>query len=369
MKVVVGIYQYMVDNISKIKLLVVDDSAFVRRAIIRMFESDPLITIIDVADNGELALNLIKTTRPDVVTLDIKMPVMDGLTALAKIMNECPVPVIMLSSLTEKGGENTLKALELGAVDFVDKSSAGGPMDFSVLHGELRSKILVAAKIDLQKLTAYENKTFQHNNGTLSRLNSNIEIVLIGTSTGGPPALQHVLSKLPTNFPLPVVVVQHMPLGFTQSLAARLDRICHIPASEAINGEQLIGGKIYIAPSGVHLKIKRHENRIVAHLDMSPAEAIHKPSVDALLISAAEVCGNKTLALILTGMGRDGSIGAQAIKKAGGKLLVESEESAIVFGMPKAVIETVAVDGVYPLCQLADNIMSIIVNNGINVKK
>jgi two-component system chemotaxis response regulator CheB len=353
----------MSDKSGKIQLLIVDDSAFVRRAIIRMFENDPLIQVVDVAANGEMALDRIKSIRPDVVTLDIMMPVMDGLSSLARIMKECPVPVIMLSSLTEKGGENTIKALELGAVDFVDKSAAGGPMDFSALHGELRSKIIVAAKVEMRKLAATDEARILPQSFKSSRRGkSNIEIVLIGTSTGGPPALQTILSKLPSDFPLPIVIVQHMPLGFTRSLAERLDRMCQLPAAEVTNGEQLIGGKIYVAPSGTHLKIDRHDNKLVARLDTFPADALHRPSVDALLESSAKSCGSTSLTVVLTGMGRDGSVGAKAIKNAGGKVIVESEETAIVFGMPKAVMDTVSVDGVYPLNQMTEKIISIIEN-------
>ena len=198
---------------NKIKVLVVDDSAFVRRAIIRMFEGSPVISIVDVASDGAMAIDIIKQQRPDVVTLDVQMPVLDGLSALARIMNECPVPVIMLSSITGKGGDQTLKALDLGAVDFIDKSAAGGTMDISNLLQELTSKILVAASIDLKKLTksgAAGNVSFS---APSAAKKSGTEVVLIGVSTGGPPALQAVLSKIPVSFPVPILIVQHMPPG------------------------------------------------------------------------------------------------------------------------------------------------------------
>ena len=220
---------------TKIRVLVVDDSAFVRRAIIRIFEQNTEIQIVDVASDGEMALDLIKKLRPDVVTLDVQMPVLDGIAALERIMKECPTPVIMLSSLTGKGGDKTLKALELGAVDFIDKSAAGGPMDISGLARELTGKILVAAKVDLRKMVGIAEAppvTPRTAGGKLS----DTEVVMIGTSTGGPPALQAILGKLPADFPCPILMVQHMPVGFTESLAGRLDRVSPLRVKEAEEG-------------------------------------------------------------------------------------------------------------------------------------
>jgi two-component system chemotaxis response regulator CheB len=324
-------------KVQKIKVLVVDDSAFVRRAIIRMFEGSAAIQIIDVASDGEMALDLIKKLHPDVVTLDVKMPIMDGLKALERIMIECPIPVVMLSSLTERGGENTLRALELGAVDFIDKSSAGGPMDISAIAQELTAKIHIAAQVDVQKLqsragmaakiTLFPPKSIKKQLGT--------EVVLIGTSTGGPPALQAILSEIPEEFPCPILIVQHMPVGFTASLAERLNRVCPISVKEAVDGEAIVPGQAYIAPAGKHLKIKRSGGSLYVWLDLFPENALHRPSVDALFESAAEVCEHRCLAFVLTGMGRDGAVGAQALKRAGARVVAESEETSRVFGMPK----------------------------------
>jgi two-component system, chemotaxis family, protein-glutamate methylesterase/glutaminase len=344
----------------KIRVLVVDDSAFVRRALIRMFEMHSEIRIIDVAADGVMALDLVKKLQPDVVTLDVKMPVLDGLSALSKIMNECPTPVIMLSSLTERGGENTLKALELGAVDFIDKTSAGGPMDISALAGELTAKILIAARVDVNKLKGKRQETAVSMPLPVMTARGGTELVLIGTSTGGPQALQHVLSKIPESFPCPILVVQHMPIGFTASLAERLNRICAINVKEALDGEPIQQGYVYIAPAGTHLKITRHGPGLQVKLDPAPENALHRPSVDALLESAAEICGKNAIAFILTGMGKDGSSGAKAIKKAGGKVYVESEETSIVHGMPKAAMDSVQVDGAIPLYEVADVIMKTV---------
>lgn len=346
-------------GIGKIRVLVVDDSAFIRRAIIRMFENSPDIIIIDVAADGVMAIDLIKRLDPDVVTLDIQMPVLDGLSALERIMIECPVPVVMLSSLTGRGGEQTLKALELGAVDFIDKSSAGGPMEFSSLINELTSKIQVAARIDLKKLRAKDHKDLTYVEAASVSATSNTEAVLIGISTGGPPALQTILGALPLLFPAPIFIVQHMPIGFTASLAERLNRMSRINVKEAQDGEIAGKGTVYIAPGGKHLKLRRYGKELQISLELSPDDTLHRPSVDVLLESAAGICGNKAVAFILTGMGKDGAVGAKAIKLAGGRVLVESEETAVVFGMPKAVMETVQVDGVIPLHQVADTMLKM----------
>lgn len=344
----------------KIRVLVVDDSAFIRRALIMMFNGNPDIQVIDVASNGEMALALVKELRPDVVTLDVKMPVMDGLSALERIMKECPTPVIMLSSLTEKGGDNTLKALELGAVDFVDKSSAGGQMDIATLASGLIAKIMIAARVDVGKLKGAEDERSSSPGTPVLTAKRETEVVLIGASTGGPPALQAVLTKIPENIPCPILIVQHMPVGFTASLADRLNRLCALAVKEAVDDEPIRRGTAYIAPAGMHLKLKRLGGELRIRLDHLPEDTLHRPSVDVLLESAAEICGRKTLAIVLTGMGRDGASGAQAIKNAGGRIFVESEESSIVFGMPKAVMDSVCVDGVVPLEAVVDTLIKMI---------
>jgi len=343
----------------KIRVLVVDDSAFVRRAIIRMLDNHPIIQVVDVASDGEMAIELIKKLHPDVVTLDIRMPILDGLSALERIMNECPTPVIMLSSLTEKGGENTLRALELGAVDFIDKSATGGAMDFTGIVGELISKIQVAARVEMRKLQAVDSGT-RVEEKQLTIAKSGTEVVLIGTSTGGPPALQKVLTALPADFPCPILLVQHMPVGFTASLAERLDRLCALTVKEAEDGELLRNGTAYLAPAGLHLKLTRGDDGVRARLDITPEAALHRPSVDTLLESAAAVCGKKSLAVVLTGMGKDGAAGSKMLAAAGGRIVVESEETAIVFGMPKAVLETVTTATVVPLYKVARTILDMI---------
>lgn len=343
----------------KIRLLVVDDSAFIRRAVIRMFDGNLDIQVVDVASDGVMAVEKVKELQPDVVTLDVKMPVLDGLSALERIMAECPTPVVMLSSLTEKGGDNTLKALALGAVDFVDKSSAGGPMDISALARELTSKVMVAARVDVGKLKGTD-ETRQHvAKVKVPATCRETEVVLIGTSTGGPPALQAVISTLPENFPIPILVVQHMPVGFTASLAERLDRLCPLSVKEAEDDEMIEPGTVYIAPAGLHMKLRRIGGELAIQLDQHPADTLHMPSVDVLFESAAAACGRRSLAFVLTGMGKDGANGALSIKNAGGKVFVESAETAIVFGMPKAVMDAVPTAGVVRLDSVADAMLKM----------
>jgi len=342
---------------NKIRVLVVDDSAFVRRAIIRMFENSPDISIVDVASDGLMAIELIQKLKPDVVTLDVQMPVLDGLSALERIMKECPVPVVMLSSLTGKGGDQTLRALDLGAVDFIDKSSAGGPMEFGNLLKELTSKIHVAARIDLEKLVSKKPATKTVTAVSPASRGNGADVVLIGVSTGGPPALQTILGALPATFPVPILIVQHMPVGFTASLAERLNRVCPITVKEAQDGESPRPGTVYIAPGGVHLKLRCFGEDLQLKLDVAPDDSLHRPSVDVLFNSAAEACGSRTLAFVLTGMGRDGADGARALKQAGGRVVVESESTAVVFGMPKAVQESVTVDATVPLAQVAETML------------
>jgi two-component system chemotaxis response regulator CheB len=344
---------------NKVRVLVVDDSSFIRRAVIRMFEDHPLIAIVDLAADGQMAIDLIKKQRPDVVTLDVQMPVLDGIAALERIMKECPVPVVMLSSLTGKGGDQTLKALELGAVDFIDKSCAGGAMEFATLIDELAAKILVAARVDLSKLGNKEDGRLVPLGGMGKTVPSATEVVVVGISTGGPPALQTILPALPPSFPCPILIVQHMPVGFTASLAERLNRSSSIAVKEAEEGETPLPGTAYIAPGGRHMVVRRCSGVLRICLDCQPATTLHMPSVDVLLDSAAKVCGHRSLAFVLTGMGKDGAAGARAIKTAGGRVVVESAETAIVFGMPKAVMEATTVDGVVPLHQVAEQMIAM----------
>ncbi|HEU0264573.1 MAG TPA: chemotaxis response regulator protein-glutamate methylesterase, partial [Geobacterales bacterium] len=333
----------MKSDMDRVRVLVVDDSPFMRRALRKMLERSPYIRVVGEAANGALAIEQVEALRPDVVTMDVKMPVMDGLTALQRIMCKCPTAVVMLSSVTGAGGEQTLRALEMGAVDFIDKSAADGAMEIGVIADELVSKVLMAAQVDVRKLASCQE---EHGAAPLPAVKIQpkvSELLLIGTSTGGPSALQEILGKLPASFPLPILVVQHMPVGFTRALAERLDRLSQLEVAEATDGETLQPGHAYIAKAGFHLLVQRQGGKLRLKLDQEPEDTLHRPSVDLLFASAAEAVGERVFAVVLTGMGRDGAEGARAIKGAGGRIIVESEESAIVFGMPRAVMEEVSV--------------------------
>ncbi len=343
-----------------VKVLVVDDSPFMRRAITRMIASDPGIKIVGHATNGLDAISMIAELRPDVVTMDIEMPVMDGLSALKRIMAERPVPIIMMSTLTQAGSSSALQALELGAFDFVPKPESSMLDVFNVQH-ELVAKIKEASRPRRTgPLPPLPLPTTPPPAIGAPRLNQTIDLIAIGISTGGPPALQAVLPQLPADFPVPILVVQHMPPGFTKSLADRLDKLSAIRVKEAEQGEKLEAGSVYIAPAGWHLTLKSDTRGSFVHLiDSSDSKTWHKPSVDVLMASVAQTHGARALGLIMTGMGNDGTAGAGAMKRCGSTIWAQDEETCVVYGMPRAVFETGVVDKVLPLSRIAAELARI----------
>ncbi|MCM0081101.1 chemotaxis response regulator protein-glutamate methylesterase [Geomonas sp. Red32] len=349
---------------SRIRVLVVDDSSFVRKALVRMFEESPEIEVAGVAPDGASALELIEELVPDVITLDVMMPGMDGISTLCQIMERRPTPVIMLSSCTGRGAEKTIRALELGAVDFIDKCSVGGAMDISGLERELTQKIRVAAGIRVAlPLPPEQAAPLPIPDSEPPRIHP--KLVVVGTSTGGPAALTVVLAKLPAELPCPVLVVQHMPPGFTGPLAERLNRSCAVTVKEAQDGEELRAGWVYIAPGGKHLKLTRRGERLVTRLDLEPEGTLHRPSVDVLFDSAATHLGSGCLAFVLTGMGSDGVRGAMEIKRRGGKVFVEAAETTVVNGMPRAVAAALEVDGTLPLPEVGERISAEVGRQGL----
>lgn len=346
----------------RIKVLVVDDSAFMRKLITDFLTDDQQIEVVGTARNGKDAIDKINKYNPDVITMDIEMPVMTGLEAIKYIMDNCPVPVIFLSSATDLGADKTCLAMQYGAFDFIAKPSGAISLDLHKIKGELIDKIHAAGATNvalLQKSTVVEKPTAASTNiDTISVHSTNMttasslptrkatkKIVAIGTSTGGPRALQHVLTNLPGNINAPVVIVQHMPAGFTKSLANRLDNLSEISVKEAENGEPLNKGTAYIAPGGYHLKVSKRGSELFALLEQTETRNGHRPSVDVLFESLSEITDYSTIAVIMTGMGNDGSKGLIALKKnQQTKCIAESEETSIVFGMPKAAIATKLVD-------------------------
>jgi len=336
----------------RIRVLVIDDSAFVRRAVERMLIAAEDIEVVGTAADGEEGLRKARELRPDVVTLDIKMPRLGGLETLERLMQEQPLPVLLMSTLTQEGAEVTLRGLELGAMDFVDKSSVQ-PMSMLSLADELVAKIraMGGARVRVRP----QPPRPQAEAGA-----ERAELVVIAASTGGPTALQQVLSGLPAGFPAAVFVVQHIPRGFTKSLAERLDARSAIPVREAHDGDTVVPGGVLIAPAGIHSRLVRRGADVAVALDEEPRDALHRPSADVLMVSAAEVYGARVIGVVLTGMGSDGTEGLRAIQASGGRTLAESEDTCVIYGMPKAALEAGVVERAAPLDRMAGEILAAV---------
>lgn len=350
-----------------IKVLVVDDSAFMRRAITSMLQEDPEIKVIGTARDGLEAVQMVQELKPDVVTMDVEMPRMDGITALKEIMQKCPVPVIMVSSLTTEGAKETIEALELGAVDFIPKNLAELSVNIVKIKGMLIDKIKTIGKrgivkrkpvvkpsepkIEVPKIEMPKTRV------TTER---KVGIVSIGTSTGGPKALQEIIPKLPKDFPVPVVIAQHMPPNFTKPFAERLDQLSQLSVKEAEEGEPIKPGIVYIAPGRGHMRIKRRGIETYVSISEDKEEFIYRPSVDVLMMSVAECYPGRTLGVILTGMGNDGAKGCKKIKETGGRVFAQNEETCVVYGMPRAVVEAGLADKVVPLEEMAGEIINAV---------
>ena len=338
----------------RIRVLVVDDSAFVRKAVERMLSPVDDIEVVGFAADGEEGLAKARELHPDVVTLDVKMPRLGGLETLERLMAEQPVPVLLMSTLTQEGAEVTLRGLELGAMDFVDKSSVQ-PMSMLSLADELVAKIRALGGA---RARARPKPLRARAEGVSAAPAA--ECVVIAASTGGPTALQTVVSGLPAGFPAAVLVVQHIPRGFTKSLAERLDARSAIPVREARDGEPVLPGAVLIAPAGIHMKVARRRGAVETSLDEEPRDALHRPSADVLMASAAGAYGPRTLGVVLTGMGSDGTEGLRAIREKGGLTLAEAEETCVIFGMPKAAIEAGVVHRAVPLERVAGEILAAV---------
>ncbi len=337
------------------RALVVDDSALIRIAVAEILSKAGFE--VETAKNGKEAVEKALKFKPDVITLDIKMPVMDGLTALKLIMEKIPTPVVMLSSYTTEGARETFEALKLGAVDFIPKPH-GHLLNLDSIADEIVQKVKAAATtapnlIRLQNLRKFRGGIVRGN-----WKNSDKEVcVLIGSSTGGPSALEQIIPRLPADIPAPIFVVQHMPAGFTQQLAERLDAISEIKVKEAENNERVKKGTAYIAPGGYHMRVRRAANVVrIKIVDGKPVNAV-KPSVDVTAESVVEAYGGNVVGVILTGMGNDGAYGMKRIKSSGGLTIACSEDTCIVFGMPKAAIEIGAIDSVKPLYEIAEELV------------
>ncbi len=354
-----------------ISVVVVDDSAFMRKAISTMLEKDPEIRVVATGRDGEEGLELVRKFNPDVVTLDIEMPRMDGLTALRHIMMEMPRPVLMVSSLTTEGAEATLKALDLGAVDFIPKQLSKVSLDIIKIEQDLLLKVKTMAKRKVHPLgrprpmptlerpgEAGHGLTAKYE-GPLVRPQGRLirDVVAIGVSTGGPPAVQRILSALPEDFPAGILIAQHMPAAFTGPFAKRLDGVCKIHVKEAETGDQLRPGHAFVAPGGKHVIVDPKASRIDLVVTGDPKEALYKPSANVLIGSVGEHLGRRALGVVLTGMGNDGMEGIRLLKQKGGRALAQSDATCVVYGMPKAIVDAGLADEIVDVGDMAAAIL------------
>lgn len=343
-----------------IRVLVVDDSAFMRKAISMMLESDPEIEVIGTGRDGVEAVEKVKALKPDLLTLDVEMPRMDGITAVKKIMKDTPLPILMVSSVTVEGARATIDAMAAGAVDFIPKQLSYVSLDITKIKGDLILKIKnIARKRSRAFSSVVSMKSFGSKRITSLRF-PGAQIATLGISTGGPFSLQKVIPFLPENFPLPMTIVQHMPPHFTKSLAERLDSISRVEVCEAEEGMELTKGTVYIAPGGMHMKFRRSGAKVLIDISKEPSDTLHRPSVDVMFSSASEVFRGAVLATVMTGMGKDGLEGAKLIKSAGGKVVAQNEESCVVYGMPKAIVDAEIADAVLPLEDIASAIANAV---------
>ena len=401
-----------------VRVLIVDDSAFMRRSLEAILSKSPDIEVAGTAANGLEAIAKVKELDPDVVTLDIEMPRMDGVTALQHIMDESPVPVIMISSLTQEGAEVTLRAMDIGAQDYVPKINSTTLPAMEEFGQDLVDKVRALARRKSILKIIYRHKAkerqratsttgaaarpatssarlldrplprpagsvggdFRNGQSLTFSASSNavadpapahpaglavplragrraFDVVAIGVSTGGPPAVQKVLAALPENFPVPIVIAQHMPASFTGPFANRLNSLCRLNVKEADKEEKLLSGWAYVCPGGKHLRVEMKGGILVGKVTEEPKEALYKPSANVLMESTGLALGRRALGVILTGMGSDGADGARILKEKGGTMLAQSEESCVVYGMPKAIVDNNLADAVLTIDEMSAALM------------
>jgi two-component system, chemotaxis family, protein-glutamate methylesterase/glutaminase len=345
------------------RVLVVDDSAFMRTALSRMIGSEADFEVVGTASSGAEALKKLDSLDPDVVTLDIEMPGLNGLETLRHIMSESPRPVIMVSAATEKDAEDTFKALASGAFDYVPKQLSRASLDIFHIREDLIAKIRTAA--------ASRRPVFNTNpirkppqpcqaGWSIDSTETIPAIVAFGSSTGGPKALEEILPRFPRDIPIPMLIVQHMPPGFTAAFAQRLDRLCAITVQEAVHRTPIEPGVVYIAPAGRHMKVKPFGSHMTICLDDQPADSLHIPSVDVTMTSVAERYRGLAVGVILTGMGSDGAEGMSSIHRWGGLTIGQDEATSTVYGMPKACVEMGAVRRLVPLSEIPTHILQAV---------
>jgi two-component system, chemotaxis family, protein-glutamate methylesterase/glutaminase len=360
---------------SKIKVVVVDDSALVRSLLTEIINRQRDMCCVGAASDPLVAREMIRELNPDVITLDVEMPRMDGLEFLSRLMRLRPMPVVMVSTLTEQGAEITLRALEMGAVDFVAKPRIGISSGLNELSGDIVDKIRVAAGAHVSRHPGPAAGTAQTANtpsapapprAPLPRLSTE-KVICIGASTGGTEAIREVLMEMPADAPA-IVITQHMPPGFTTSFAARLNTLCRIRVEEARDGQRILPGHAYIAPGGRHLRIDRSGSNYVAVVEDTEPVNRHRPSVEVLFRSAARVLGPNALGVMLTGMGADGAQAMREMKDAGSYNYVQDEATCVVFGMPRMAIQSGAAHEVLPLNQIANALLTRLATSPTGVR-
>lgn len=345
-----------------IRVVVVDDSAYVRKVVKEILTRSPFIEVVGAARDGREALDLVEQFQPDVVTCDLIMPELDGVGFVREQMQRRPVPIIIMSIANETA-EAALTALDAGAIDFVQKPTALATEKIFEVSSELLEKVKAAGQISLNRIPtpARPESTIQNEPVPQVAGSHSVDVVVIGVSTGGPQALKRLIPQFPQDFPVPIVMVMHMPVGYTEMYAAKLNEQSSVEVREAAEGDELQAGRVFLAPAGRHLSLKRNgSGKVVVHLDARPFNTLHKPSVDVLFQSAAEVYGNRVLGVVMTGMGSDGKQGAAWIKSQGGLVFTEAESSCVVYGMPGVVNEAGLSDRSAPLEDLARAISEVV---------
>lgn len=338
-----------------IRTLIVDDSAFVRKIVREILSRSPYIEVVGAARDGEEALEMVAELKPDVVTCDLMMPRLDGVGFVREQMARAPLPILILTA-SPQDASLVLDALNAGAVDLVQKPTALATDELLSIRDQLVEKVKTAARIPVANLTRAVHPALVPAVAA-TNLALKIDLVVIGVSTGGPQALRHILPEFPADFPVPIAMVLHMPVGYTTAFAEKLHEISEIDVAEAQEGMLLRPGLAVLAPAGRHLGLKRNRNGdVVAHLTMHPIDRHHRPSVDVLFQSAAELHGNRVLGVVMTGMGDDGKQGAAWIKAQGGSVITEAESSCIIYGMPRSVVEAGLSDASIPLHRMAEAI-------------
>jgi two-component system chemotaxis response regulator CheB len=337
-----------------VRVLVVDDSAYIRKVVKEMLSRSPALEVVGTARDSEEALDLVERLKPDVVTCDLIMPGTDGVDFIQRQMSRRRLPIVIVSMAGESS-ERVLSGLDAGAIDFVQKPTALATEKVFDVADELIAKVTAAAGASMRELPQVEST---RDAIATSTFRNRYSVLVVGVSTGGPQGLKSVVARLPADFPIPVAVVLHMPIGYTEAYAKRLDELSALTVIEARDGEEFRPGVVLVAPAGRHLKLQREaDGRVISRLDVRPLDTPHRPAVDVLFQSAAEVYGERVLGVVMSGMGSDGRDGAAWIKARGGHVLTEAEETCVVYGMPRAIVEAGLSDEEVPLDRLSTAII------------